>query len=69
MAMYLHGLPRFLVCTDHKPLIPILNYKPLGDMSPRIQRLRMRLLKYTFCAEYIPGKDLKDADAFSRAPT
>ena len=69
MEMYLHGLPFFRVGTDHKPLVPILNYKPLGDMSPRIQAMRMKLLRYSFKAEHVPGKDLKDADAFSRAPT
>ena len=69
MQMYLHGLPKFRVCTDHKPLIPILNYKGLAEMSPRIQAMRMKLLRYTFQAEHVPGKDLKDADAFSRAPT
>ena len=25
-SKYLHGLPRFTVETDHKPLVPILNY-------------------------------------------
>ena len=29
MEMYLHGLPLSKVGTDHKPLVPILNYKPL----------------------------------------
>ena len=69
MEMYLHGLPSFRIGTDHKPLVPILNYKPLGEMSPRIQAMRMKLLRHTFKAEHVPGKDLKDADAFSRAPT
>ena len=69
MEMYLHGLSSFRVGTDHKPLVPILNYKPLGEMSPRIQAMRMKLLRYSFKAEHVPGKDLKDADAFSRAPT
>ena len=68
MAKYLHGLPRFTVETDHKPLVPILNYKPLAEMTPRIQRMRMRLLKFDICAQYVKGKDLTDADALSRAP-
>ena len=38
-------------------------------MSPRIQSMRMRLMKYSFEARYCPGKDLFDLDAFSRAPT
>ena len=38
-------------------------------MSPRIQSMRMRLMKYSFEAKHCPGKDLVDVDAFSRAPT
>ena len=68
MSKYLHGLPHFLLETDHKPLIPILNYRPIVEMSPRIQRLRMKLLKFQFTAEHVPGKEIIDADAFLRAP-
>ena len=31
--------------------------------------MRMKLLRYQFKADHVPGKDLKDADAFSRYPT
>ena len=68
MSKYLHGLPHFIIQTDRKPLMPILNYKPLAEMTPRIQRMRMRLLKFSFSAEYVKGKELADADALSRAP-
>ena len=68
MAKYVLGLQHFLVETDHKPLIPILNTKPLNDMSARIQRMRMQLLKFNFTAAYVKGSDLADADALSRAP-
>ena len=68
MSKYLHGLPIFTVETDHKPLIPILNTHALVDMSPRIQRLRMKLLQCRFNTVYIRGKDNIDADALSRAP-
>ena len=68
MSMSVHGLPEFEVCTDHQPLVPILNNKPLVEMSPRFQSLRMKLLRYCFKAVHVPGKDLLDADAFSRAP-
>ena len=68
MAKYLQGLPEFFIETDHKPLVPILNSKPIAEMSPRIQRLRMKLLGFQFTASYIPGKELSDADALSRAP-
>ena len=68
MNMYLQGLPHFLVETDHKPLIPILNTKQLTEMSPRIQEMRMKLLRYTFTADHVPGAKMEDADALSRAP-
>ena len=54
--------------TDHKLLIPELNNKHLIDMTPRIQRLRMRLLRFSFEAIYVKGAELNDAEAFSRAP-
>ena len=69
MGMYIHGLSQFTIQTDHKPLIPILNNKMLVDMSPRIQRMKMTLLPYTFTAEHVKGTTLKDADALSREPT
>ena len=60
MHMYLHRLPHFTVQTDHKPLVPIINKKPLDEMSPRIQR--MSILQYSFTAEHIKGEELVDAD-------
>ena len=68
MNMYLHGLPSFKVETDHKPLIPILNTKQISELSPRIQDMRMKLLKYTLTAHHVPGAKMEDADALSRAP-
>ena len=32
MNLYLHGLLNVLIVTDHKPLIPILQSKLLGDV-------------------------------------
>ena len=69
MNLYLHGLLNVLIVTNHKPLIPILQSRLLGDMSPRIRSMRMRLMKYSFEAKHCPGKDLADIDAFFRAPT
>ena len=68
MAKYLHGLPIFTIETDHKPLVPILNDRALVEMSPRIQRLRMKLLQFRFTATYIRGCDNVDADALSKTP-
>ncbi|KAI7790353.1 hypothetical protein IRJ41_020250 [Triplophysa rosa] len=52
---------------DHKPLISIIKQN-LNDMSPRIQRLMMKLQRYDFKLIYTPGKYLVLADALSRAP-
>ena len=69
MNLYLQGLRHFDLETDHKPLIPIMNSKLICDLSPRLQFMRRKLLKYNFTAHHVPGKELDDADAFSRAPT
>ena len=52
MNMYLHSLPNFNIETDHKPLIPILKSKQIAELSPRIQDMRMKLLKYTYTASH-----------------
>ena len=62
---YIYGLDIVLE-TDHKPIVALSN-KGLNDMSPRLQRLMMRLQKYNFTVEWIPGKDLVIPDTLSRA--
>lgn len=59
---------RFHLETDHKPLVPIFTTKNLDDLTPRLQRLRMRMMRYDFEIFYTPGKDLIAADALSRQP-
>ncbi|KAI7789577.1 hypothetical protein IRJ41_019347 [Triplophysa rosa] len=54
--------------TDHKPLIAIIK-KNLNEMSPRIQRLMMKLQRYDFDLIYTPGKYIVLADALSRVTT
>ena len=58
----------FLIETDHKPLVPLLGSKCLQDMPPRIQRFRMRLMRYSYQIVHVPGKDLTTADTLSKAP-
>ncbi|MDD9361443.1 MAG: ribonuclease H family protein, partial [Anaplasma sp.] len=53
--------------TDHRPLIAI-SQKAIGDMPPRLQRFFLRLLKYDFQLQFIPGKQLVLADMLSRTP-
>lgn len=63
-----YGLPTFEAETDHRPLIAIIK-KNLSDMSPRIQRLLMKLQRYDFNLSYTSGKHIVLADALSRATT
>ena len=58
----------FHLKTDLKPLIPLLSTKDLDTLPPRIQRFRMRLMRFHHTIEHIPGKLLVSADALSRAP-
>ena len=66
-AMYLLG-KRFLMETDHKPLVPLLSSKRLDTLPPRILRFRLRLDRFDFCLQHIPGKEMYTADTLSRSP-
>ncbi len=65
-SMYITGL-RFSIETDHKPLISLLGTKDLDLLPLRIQRFRMRLMRFDYSIGYIPGKNLVLADTLSRA--
>ena len=58
----------FHIETDHKPLVPLLGVKDLDELPPRIQRLRMRLMRYRYTVAHVPGKLMATADVLSRAP-
>ena len=67
--LYLLGLPVFELRVDHMPLVPILNKMGINDIqNPRLQRLKMKLLPYSFNTVWIKGSDHKAADALSRSP-
>ena len=66
-SYYVTGL-HFTLQTDHKPLISLLGNKSSDELTPRIQRIRMRLMGFDYSVEYIPGKYIYTADALSRAP-
>ena len=58
----------FILETDHKPLIPLLNSKELHLAPVRCQRMLMKLARFSLEAIYTPGKFMAVADALSRAP-
>lgn len=64
---YLLGMA-FYVQTDHKPLVPLLGSKNLDELPVRVQRFKMRLMRFSFGISHVPGKSLITADALSRAP-
>ena len=51
----------FTIETDHKTLVPLLGSKCLQDMPPRIQRLQMGLMRYSYQVVHVPGEDLTTA--------
>ena len=65
-SMYLVGL-EFELQTDHKPLITLINKKSLAEAPIRVQRLLMRLARYSPTAKYVPGKYMLVSDALSRS--
>lgn len=64
---YLLGT-KFKAETDHKPLVPLLSSKPHDSVPVRVQRFRLRLMRFDFTISHVPGKELNTADALSRAP-
>ena len=53
--------------TDHKPLVPLLSCKPLEHLPPRVVRFRLRMMRFDYSIQHVPGKLLYTADALSRA--
>ena len=64
---YLIG-KQFTVHTDHRPMLAILQSKRLDELSPRLQRFKLRLLRFSFIVVYVPGREQTVPDAMSRAP-
>ena len=58
----------FHIHTDHKPLVPLFRSKNLEELPVRVQRFRLRMMRFKFTISHIPGKNLLLADALSRAP-
>jgi len=54
--------------TDHKPLVPLLGSKHLDNLPPRVLRFCLRLMRFSYSIQHVPGKFLYTADTLSRAP-
>ena len=64
------GCKKLIVATDHKPLLGILNSKPLEKIdNPRLLRLKEKTLLWNFEIIYVPGTKLCGPDALSRHAT
>ena len=61
-AEFLIGM-KFNTQTDHKPLIPLFSTKLIDELPERIQRFRMRLMRFDFTIQHVPGKLLYTADS------
>ena len=64
---YLLGM-HFQLHTDHKPLVLLLGSKALDSLPMRVQRFRLRLMRFKYTISHVPGKNLAIADVLSRAP-
>ena len=65
---YLNGFEQFTLLTDQKPLVPILNKKGIDEAPLRCQRLMIRLMRFNYIVQHIPGKSTIVADILSRSP-
>ena len=63
---YIHGRLYTTIHTDHRPLVPIFT-KPIYNAPKRLQRMLLRLQKYSLKVQYCPGKEMYIADMLSRA--
>lgn len=62
---YISGQQQVLVQSDHKPL-EIIMKTPLASAPPRLQRMLLRLQKYSIKVEHIPSKQIPVADTLSK---
>jgi len=63
---YIHGRQCTTIHTDHGPLVPIFR-KPIYNAPKHLQRMLLRLQKYTLQVQYCPGKEMFIAEMLSRA--
>ena len=56
----------FEIETDHKPLVQLLGVKDLSGLPLRVQRFRLRLMRYSYDIFHTPGTEMFLADLLSR---
>ena len=59
---------KFLIETDHKPLVPLLSTKNLNSLPPQILCFRLIMVRFHYSIVHVPGKTLCTADTLSRSP-
>ena len=59
---------KFEIETHHRPPVPLFSTKLLDELPVRVQRFRIRLIKYHFSIHHVPGKKIATADVLSRFP-
>ena len=64
--VFLYGRERVLIESDHKPLENIVR-KPLAHTPIRLQRMLLRLQRYSLSIKYKSGEKIIIADTLSRA--
>lgn len=62
---YVYGR-KITIKSDHKPLVTICE-KDISKVTTRLQRMKLKIMKYNFKVEYLPGKLMYIADLLSRS--
>ena len=67
---YILGCVNLIVATDHKPLLNILNERPLTEITNRrLLNLKEKTLAYSFTVVHVSGAKNTGPDAASRYPS
>ena len=57
LSDYLIGI-RFHIQTDHKPLDPLFSNKSFENLPVRVQRFRLRMMRFDYTIAHVPRKQL-----------
>ena len=57
---------KFDIETDHKPLMSLLGEKNLSELPVRVQRFKLRLMRYSYDIFHTPGNKMYLTDSLSR---